>query len=233
MDLIKTNNLKDIFSYVKIDGIWTREGTYDARIIKEINSTYSWMDVNGKVVMDVGACFGAFSVWASRQKASSIIAYEPAIQNYEVLLKNSLESGPVWQEGGTNIEPINKALIDGFAVSIDFYLPKNRNNMGSSSGFIKGGRDKITVDAVNFLQELHKYKPSVLKIDCEGGEYDILRIPLPNFVKQVTVEIHLSKKEWREHKSTKLIKLFEGWKVHKEPVIWEKNWHTIGAWYRD
>ena len=78
MDLIKTNNKKDNFFYVKIDGIWTREGTYDARIIKEIKATYSWMDVEGKVVMDVGGCFGAFSVWASRQKASSIIAYEPA-----------------------------------------------------------------------------------------------------------------------------------------------------------
>ena len=225
MDLIKTNNKKDIFCYVKTDGIWTREGTYDSRIIEEIKPTYSWMDVEGKVVMDVGACFGAFSVWASRQKASSIIAYEPVIENYEVLLKNSLEF--------PNILPINKALIDGFTDSIDFYLPKNRNNMGASSAFVKNGREKITVDAVNFLHELHKYKPSVLKIDCEGGEYDILRIPLPNFVKQVTVEIHLTKKEWRNYKSTKLLKLFQGWKVHKEPVIGEKNWHTIGAWYRD
>ena len=225
MDLIKTNNKKDNFSYVKIDGIWTREGTYDSRIIKEIKATYSWMDVEGKVVMDVGGCFGAFSVWASRQKASSIIAYEPATQNYEVLLKNSLEF--------PNILPINKALIDGFTDSIDFYLPKNRNNMGCASAFVKGGREKITVNSINFLQELHKYKPSVLKIDCEGGEYDILRIPLPNFVKQVTVEIHLKKIEWRNYKSTKLLKLFQGWKVHKEPVIGEKNWHTIGAWYRD
>ena len=105
--------------------------------------------------------------------------------------------------------------------------------MGCASAFVKGGREKITVNSINFLQELHKYKPSVLKIDCEGGEYDILRIPLPNFVKQVTVEIHLTKKEWRNYKSTKLLKLFQGWKVHKEPVIGEKNWHTIGAWYRD
>ena len=226
MDLIKTNNLKDNFSYVQINGIWTREGTYDSRIIKEIKSTYGWMDVEDKVVMDIGACFGAFSVWASRQKASSIIAYEPATQNYEVLLKNSLEF--------PNILPINKALINGFTDSIDFYLPKNRNNMGSSSAFVKGGkRDQITVSAVNFLQELRRYKPSVLKIDCEGGEYDILRFALPNFVKQVTVEIHLGKKEWRNHTSAKLIKLFQGWKVHKEPVIGESNWHTIGAWYRD
>jgi len=225
MDLIKTNNIKDIFSYVKIDGMWTREGTYDARIIKEIKATYSWMDVEGKVVMDVGGCFGAFSVWASKQKASSIIAYEPATQNYDVLLKNSLEF--------PNILPINKALIDGFVDSIDFYLPKNRNNMGCASQFVKGGREKVTVKAVNFLQELNKYKPSVLKIDCEGGEFDILRYPLPNFVKQVTVEIHLTKKEWRDRKSVKLIKLFEGWKVHKAPVIGPTNWHTIGAWYRD
>jgi len=225
MDLIKSNNKLDIFSYKKVDGIWIRDGTYDSNIIKEIKSTYGWMDVGGKVVMDIGGCFGAYSVWASRHKASRIISYEPLPQNFEVLLKNSLEF--------PNITPINKALVYGDEKSIDFFIAKNRVNFGSSSAYVTRGRDKVTVESTNFMEELYKYRPSVLKIDCEGGEYNFLKHPLPEFVKQVTIELHLGKKQWRNHDAPKLIKLFDEWDCHRKPVITDANWHTIGAWYRD
>ena len=69
-------------------------------------------------------------------------------------------------------------------------------------------------------------------MDCEGSEYDLLVKPLPDFVKKITIEIHLSRKEWKEEKAKKIIKLFDAWQVHKQPIIGERNWNTIGAWYR-
>ena len=69
-------------------------------------------------------------------------------------------------------------------------------------------------------------------MDCEGSEYDLIKEPLPDFVKKITMEIHLTKKYWRQGMAQKLIAFFNNWKTFKEPKIGEKNWTTIGAWYR-
>ena len=69
-------------------------------------------------------------------------------------------------------------------------------------------------------------------MDCEGAEYELLQEDLPQFVKKITLEIHLNKKEWRYHKAKKLIDKFQNWNCKIAPKIGDKNWHTLGAWYR-
>ena len=102
----------------------------------------------------------------------------------------------------------------------------------SKQPVLKQRRKEIKVKCKKFDDVLENLKPSTIKMDCEGAEYDLLQKPLPDYVKKITMEIHFSKKHWRNDLANKLISLFNDWKVHKKPLIGDKNWHTIGAWYR-
>ena len=70
-------------------------------------------------------------------------------------------------------------------------------------------------------------------MDCEGSEYNLLTKPLPNFVKKITLEIHLTRKNWRYSLAPNLINMFNSWNTKVKPKVGDKNWHTLGAWYRD
>jgi FkbM family methyltransferase len=209
---------------VNFKGYFIRKNTYDRQIVNEVLKCYAWMQPDNEVVLDVGACFGAYSLLAAQQGAKTVVSYEPEINNYSLCLQNV--------RSYKNIIPCNSALVNDDKKEISFYLTKGINK-GNFSTTAFRGRNKIKVKAENFDYILDKYKPSTIKMDCEGSEYFLIQKPLPVYVKKITLEIHLTKKEWRNDLSYKLIKLFENWKVVTKPKIGEKNWHTIGAWVRN
>ena len=182
------------------------------------------MPVQDKVVLDIGGCFGAYSAYALGRGAKELHSYEPLKTNFDLLEKNISHFG--------NGFAYNKALVPDETTTVDFYVGKNQNNLGNSSQFIKGGRMKLSVDAVNFEKELMRIEPEVIKVDCEGAEYNIITKEFPSFVKYVTIEFHLGKKKWREVDAPKLELLFKDWVCIKKPKLTGKNWNTIGKWKR-
>jgi len=199
----------------------TREGTYDDYIVKEIARTYGWMDVKDKVVMDIGACFGAAAVFFADKGARCVVAYEPEPDNYRLLCENAL---------GHMIDSENLAVSD-VAGEISFYVNENGINKGSHTTRPTRGRKEIKVSTVSFDKELARIKPEVLKIDCEGAEYTLLTKPLPDFVKQVTIEIHRTNKEYIAA-AYELVKLFADWECVRQPKLDGGHWQTIGCWRR-
>jgi FkbM family methyltransferase len=198
-----------------------REGTYDAAIAKEV-SAYRWMDVAGKTVMDIGGCFGAASVMFMEGGAKRVVIIEPEADNLKMIRQNlrsfgsaaEIIAGAVGPEDGTAELFINNGI-----------------NTGGHSLHVTRGRKGVKVPLFSFRKLLAKYKPAAIKIDCEGAEYDFLTEPLPSYVKQVAMEIHLNKKRWREQ-APELIKLFDGWEVVRQPSLRPSNWHTIGGFRR-
>lgn len=199
----------------------TREGTYDDYIVKEIARTYGWMDVKDKVVMDIGACFGAASVFFADKGAKEVHAFEPEPDNFRLLADNG---------GNRNIKIYNFAVSD-VAGEISFYVNENGVNKGSHTTRPTRGRKEILVDTVAFDYILNDIKPDVLKIDCEGAEYTFLTKPLPDFVKEVTIEIHRTNKEYIAA-AHGLVKLFADWECVRQPKLDGGHWQTIGAWRR-
>ena len=207
----------------KFKHCFIRENTYDKAIVNEVLRTYQWMLPKNEVVLDIGACFGAYSVLAQNQGAKEVHCYEPEVNNFQMVLKNVSEY--------ENIYPNNSALVNDNRKEVSFYLT-NGINKGNFSTTAFRGRNEIKVNATNFNDILYKIKPTTVKMDCEGSEYNLLDKPLPDFVKKITIEIHFTRKEWRNVLGPKLINLFKDWKVKTKPKIGEKNWTTIGAWYR-
>lgn len=201
--------------------IHLREGSYDAEILKEIKPAYGWMDVRNRVVMDIGACFGAATVHFIEQGAKHVVAVEPDKDNFKQLQKNT-KGMPVTLIHGA------VAPMDGMA---ELFLNAGINT-GGHSLHVTRGRASVMVPAFGFAGLLKQFKPHSLKIDCEGAEYDFLTSPLPAHVKQVAMEIHLNKRHWRKDSYRKLIPLFDDWDVVKEPKVTDNNWHTLGGWRR-
>jgi len=126
-------------------------------------------DVRGKVVIDVGANLGFFSILCSYYGAKLVIAVEPQPEMYASLLENT--------RGMDRIKTFRAAVLDEAGKTV-----KISSRGGESSIYHEGEVSTseigtLTVDSLlcDPLEAMGiKDEDMVLKIDAEGVEYDIL-----------------------------------------------------------
>ena len=130
------------------------------------------IDENARVVIDIGAHIGAFSLLAiSLSREALVYAYEPNVNNFRLLQRNiELNKGghadrirprraAVWSHRGRGKLFLNSASSEGHS----FYP--------------LGGGPVEEVDCVTLSEILDSEGVDTcdfLKIDCEGAEYEIL-----------------------------------------------------------
>ena len=207
-------------------GILYRKDTADKKTIAEIQRSYGWLDVSDKVVLDVGAHIGSFSKWAIDHGARMVIAVEPEPCNYDMLARNTPR----------NVVRIAKAVMGDFRpqhASLWYTNRGHSHGMVSTTEF-RGRHCQPGIPTVSFSELVSLYSPEVVKVDCEGGEYDFLDgQKIGNSVKQIAAELHFTKKAWRDIHGPRLLASFKGWHANKVPTIGEHNWTTIAGWVRD
>ena len=147
-------------------------------VFSEMGS-YNFDSINfkdGDVVIDIGGNVGMVSLYlAKKYPFLKIYAFEPVKQNYENFLKN------------IELNNINKDIIKVFNLAItkdrrDVILTSPFNNSGGSNIYDYHICSKIlnnssigksiTFDDIFTNNNISKCK--LLKIDCEGAEYEIL-----------------------------------------------------------
>jgi FkbM family methyltransferase len=174
-----------------------------------------------KVVMDIGGNIGVFTNEAVRNSAKQVISYEPEPDNYEIFNKQKfMKSGKVLL--------INAAMSDKVG-TIDFYQSKETDKCkGRHSILPIRGRNKITVNTVSWEEELKKYKPDILKIDIEGGEFFLDWNILPKSVEYIAIEIH---RRGHEKEADDLLALIESkfTPYHKKTSVYfgKEDTHTF------
>lgn len=167
--------------------LYYRKDTSDLNMLKESWKDYINVDCKDQVVMDCGSNIGGFISKACIDGALSVHAYEPENFNFDVLSKNV---SILKEKFNTQIEIINSALVGSYASNITFNISGAKTSACSGS-VIKTRRSiPLTVKAINFWGELDRIRPSIVKIDIEGGEYDILTQDFPDYVKEVALELH-------------------------------------------
>lgn len=154
----------------------------------------------GDVVMDVGAHVGAFSYYISDRNPSKIIAFEPSKCRFETLKKNL---------ANFDATLINKAIADFNGTITDGLLFDTMVEDLSA----------MTFDRV--IEKLNLEKIDFLKLDCEGGEYDIFTDKnfnwIKNNVKKIAGEWHLHTTDQKNkfyNFRDKYLKQFKDYKVY-------------------
>ena len=147
----------------------------------------------GDTVVDVGANFGAFSIAASRLVGESgkVFCYEPDPFVFERLQQN------IRMNGCRNVTAFNEA-VGGRDGHVDLFI--DRKSAFSTlhtevDGRVSSRAHSTTVPMRAIASVIAMAGPSVtlLKIDCEGAEYDILERLTPDaaaLVSQVAMEVH-------------------------------------------
>ena len=127
----------------------------------------------GDGVIDVGAQVGAVSIYlAKRQPLARIYAFEPVPANFKRLMRNLKANGV------ENVTAIHKA-VTGDGRDLVLHLTMDVNS-GGNSAFGKGWKT-ITVPSTtlaDFVRVLHIDRIKLLKLDCEGSEYEIVESSL-------------------------------------------------------
>lgn len=120
---------------------------------------------SGEIFIDCGACFGDTALWAYQQGASAVYSFEPSPYNFAMLQKN-IEANKHDQDKCFNL------AVGATNAKIPFAA-----GIGMAGASHADAHGNIQVDCVVLDEWLtkHKIKPTFIKFDIEGAEYDALQ----------------------------------------------------------
>jgi FkbM family methyltransferase len=193
-------------------------------IIKEQKDYKKLPSMADEVVLDIGAHIGVFAYFANLKKAKQVICVEPDDGNLHMLHKNYF----------TNMTIIGAACVHQASGPVKLYQSKKKSSMHSL--IPKQHRTVAEVPTVNFKQLLQSYSPTVIKIDIEGGEFDLTEdlCNLPDYVKAIAIEMHYLRNEENLDKARRFTSAIEQ-KLQqlKKPNLSGKYYQwdtTVGVW---
>jgi len=176
--------------------IWLRPFSMDLGVFHEIwdhkryaNGAVGRVAMHGTVV-DIGAHIGLFSLYSSKVlHAKRLVSVEPDVTNFELLSKN------------INSNMIQNATLVGGAVSAttgEKKIYRNSSNTGGHSFYIQSDSSLIvsSLSLADLFVKSGVEECSLLKMDCEGAEIEILDAApneLLRRVRAIAMEYHLDR----------------------------------------
>lgn len=170
--------------------VYVRRDTHDLKSARECPSIVRHLGVRANdVVLDIGGHIGAFARLCARRGAH-VVTVEPEPHNLAVNRRNTEEFGPLVRLIPAAViaddEPVDVATTQLYVrgvthTGLHTVIP----------GVTAATQHSITVPARRFHQLLHEIKPSVLKVDIEGGEWFFDWTSLPTFVHALHLEMHV------------------------------------------
>jgi FkbM family methyltransferase len=167
---------------------YVREGTTDFNTIRACCEADEYqvgsIEVEGAKIIDFGAHVGGFAVWNAKRGAT-VLAVEPIRENVEQIKKNAR---------------INDAGLYVFQAAVGtskVYLgPEGDNHEYISAMAQNEGARCVEVPEVSLhvLCQFLGWVPDILKLDCEGGEWDVFNDPACQEVPLIVGEYHPSPK---------------------------------------
>jgi FkbM family methyltransferase len=136
-------------------------------------------NVNGEIVLDIGAYLGDTPLMWLYRSAKHVIAVEPVPEHFQYLQKN------------TSGLPVT-CILASLAIQIP-KIPELTYSMSYGVKEIQNPTDFLSTPVVTLTDLVSRYKPTVVKLNCEGCEHFVLNelINLPNYgVKHIAVSFH-------------------------------------------
>jgi FkbM family methyltransferase len=174
--------------------ITIRQNLWDARVVREIFFDRPYLRritlPASPVVVDIGGYIGDFSLYAVKYlNAERVIVYEPAAENFAILRQNVEANGFAGR-----IIAVNKAVSDSDEVMLNVQIRESEEVHVSAYWYPHAERRRTLSVTLPSLFQAHQLESvDLLKIDCEGGEYDILSSLSDEFlsrIKNIVFEYH-------------------------------------------
>jgi FkbM family methyltransferase len=143
-----------------------------------VEDVYRWLPAAGRDVVDVGASIGDSPLYFAARGARRVIALEPWPATFELLERNvranHLEA---------SVFPKNAALGGGRGeITLDDRFESAQHAQIRS---FESGTAVPTVPLADLVRE-YELNDAVLKLDCEGGEYDAILGSSPEVLRRFT-----------------------------------------------
>ncbi|GAB3507510.1 hypothetical protein GCM10027341_42180 [Spirosoma knui] len=148
------------------------------------------------VVVDIGANAGFFDIQLlSKLNKATIFAYEPMPANIN-MLSQTLTQNPRLQQ---NVRLFQMAVTGQPMDKLDLFAEPEENAQVVASmfmGFNENNTQKITVPCItltDIIKENNLESIDLLKLDCEGSEYDIIYNTSPELIRRIgrmVIEVH-------------------------------------------
>lgn len=174
-------------------------------------------------ILDVGANAGFFTLFAaSLFSKARIYSFEPVPENYQQLVRNKERNS----QADISCFPMAVCGHDG-EIFLNFELEENF----TTAATIVGGKDAsgkgITVQCVSLANIFRKHEIDVcdlLKLDCEGAEFEILYNCQPETiakVQRIAMEVHDGKENGHNMEALSAWLVFNGFVVrHRKQMLW-------------
>ena len=152
---------------------------------------YDQILVNERTVLDIGANIGDTGIFYALNGAKKVIGIEPFPKNFDYAQKNIQIN---------NLDNVITLLHAGCSskkeiIKID---PDYQSNIESEVKNFKTGIDVPMITLQDIINKYEIPKSSVLKIDCEGCEYDIIEnisFETISYFSNIQIEYHLGYKK--------------------------------------
>ena len=179
-ELSRTNKLRNGFEFDSYNGVLTF--SYSGKLIKmkfyesdkfngefaSFLGDYDFLEpIEGNTVLDVGANIGDSSIWFAIKGASTVIALEPYRWSFNMAMKN-IEINNLFERV--------TILNAGYGPTGEIELEDLITNIGTELKEYKGGIKTrlFTLKDILSKNEFVINGDLLLKMDCEGCEYNLL-----------------------------------------------------------
>lgn len=146
-----------------------------------LKSDYEFLKVDGKIVIDVGANIADSSIYFALNGAAKVVALEPFPRNADIAKRNirinNLNSKIILLEAGCSSFD-HKILVD-----------QGYEGVYKSASSTKLGQP-VELLALRTLVDRFQIESAVLKMDCEGCEYDVI-LNTPNDILRKFLRIQI------------------------------------------
>jgi len=145
-------------------------GTNNGDIISVfLHREFGSLPVPGRTVVDIVANIGDSAVYFAARGAARVISFEPLYKNYQLAAKN------IKVNGLTDRVIVEQAGCSSFSCNIVIDPEKESNTVSQLSEFSGTGGMQVPLVTLDDIADRYEIEQgSILKIDCEGCEYDVI-----------------------------------------------------------